>query len=69
MQELLKKIDFYKDYYDKSFALSREQLENLKDYYRVSLTYSSNAIEGNTLTLLKIAKKTPSIAAKPLRRG
>ena len=70
MQELLKKIDFYKDYYDKSFALSREQLENLKDYYRVSLTYSSNAIEGNTLTLSEtqvVIEEGITVGGKTLR--
>mgnify|MGYP003303130698 CR=1 FL=1 len=30
--------------------LSPETLQSLRDYYRVGLTYTSNALEGNSLT-------------------
>lgn len=34
-----------------SLAYVKEQLKNLKKYFDVELTYNSNAIEGNTLTI------------------
>ena len=30
--------------------LSNETLQSLREYYRVGLTYTSNALEGNSLT-------------------
>jgi len=35
---------------DKLKPLSKEQLNELKKYYKIGLTYSSNALEGNLLT-------------------
>ncbi len=43
IDELNKKISFYK-------TQDKNLLNKLKDFYRVSSVYSTNAIEGNTLT-------------------
>lgn len=43
-------IDELKNKIDKHRPLSKSQLAQLKEYYRVGLTYSSNALEGNSLT-------------------
>jgi len=43
-------IDKAKQEIDKYRPFDKDILEQLKQYYRISLTYSSNALEGNTLT-------------------
>lgn len=44
-------------------------LEKIRDHLRVALTYSSNAIEGNRLTLqeTKVALEGQTVAGKPVR--
>jgi Fic family protein len=49
-EELLKKIDFLHGALAPFRPFSRARLSLLKDYYRIGSTYSSNALEGNTLT-------------------
>ena len=44
--EQKKEIDSYR-------PLSSEQSKQLKDHFKIGLTYSSNALEGNTLTLIE----------------
>ncbi len=44
------KIDELKQSLDHHRPLSQDVLKKLKEYYRVSLTYTSNALEGNSLT-------------------
>lgn len=46
----LKKIDEYQQRINQLRPLDQQQVKNLKEYFRIGLTYSSNAIEGNTLT-------------------
>lgn len=63
--EKKKKLDYYK-------PLSVELVKNLEEWLKVELTYSSNAIEGNTLTRIETAeviKKGISsvISGKPLK--
>jgi len=48
---LLKKADTYKEKIQSSRPLSAEELKSLDDYFRIGLTYSSNALEENTLTI------------------
>lgn len=48
---MFKIIDDKKSILDKQRPLSPEILKNLKKYFDVELTYNSNAIEGNTLTI------------------
>lgn len=50
LENLLKYIDKLKTEVDSLRLLSQEQLSQIKDYYKIGLTYSSNALEGNTLT-------------------
>ena len=55
---------------DKLRPVSRKGLANLAAWYDVELTYSSNAIEGNTLTRSETAivlEKGITIGGKPLR--
>ncbi|MGH7203599.1 MAG: Fic family protein [Candidatus Levyibacteriota bacterium] len=50
MIELLKNILHKKQRLDSYGPLPKSVLKNLEEWYRVELTYTSNAIEGNTLT-------------------
>lgn len=43
-------IDQYKAKIDESRPFEGNMLKQLRDYYRIDLTWSSNALEGNTLT-------------------
>ena len=50
--------------------LAPETLKSLRDYYRVGLTYSSNALEGNSLTESEtkiVTEDGLTIEGKPLR--
>lgn len=50
--------------------LSQETLQSLRDYYRVGLTYTSNALEGNSLTESEtkvVIEDGLTIEGKPLR--
>lgn len=50
MLNLLSQIDVLQERINTSRPFAREELEELKQYYKVGLTFSSNAIEGNSLT-------------------
>ena len=50
-QELFHKADNYKNLIDLNRPFNSEQLKELDNYFRVGFTYSSNSIEGNTLTI------------------
>lgn len=50
MEDILNKTDFLKSVLDSYRPFSDHVVKQLKDYYRIGLTYTSNAIEGNTLT-------------------
>lgn len=63
-------VDEYKTKIDSFRPLSMNILEQLKAYYKVSLTYTSNAIEGNSLTLTEtkiIIEDGITIGGKPMR--
>lgn len=45
--------DEYKEKINSLRPLSIDALKQLKEYYKIGLTYSSNALEGNTLTLVE----------------
>nr|WP_244991536.1 Fic family protein [Clostridium senegalense] len=53
MEEIrvFEKIDDKKKTLDSKRPLNNHQLKNLKKYFDIELTYNSNAIEGNTLTI------------------
>ena len=48
---MFQSIDDKKAVLDSKRPSSKEALDNLKRYFDVELTYNSNAIEGNTLTI------------------
>ncbi|MCL4491648.1 MAG: Fic family protein [Nitrospirae bacterium] len=50
MRNTLEKIDAIKTILDRYRPFPINVVNQLKDYYRIGLTYTSNAIEGNTLT-------------------
>lgn len=47
---LIKKVDRYQDAINEIRPFEGHMLKEIKAYYRVGLTWSSNALEGNTLT-------------------
>lgn len=48
--DILQKIDSLKSTLDRYRPFPEHVVKQLRDYYRIGLTYTSNAIEGNTLT-------------------
>src|SRR5471032_1983570 len=70
MDDLLKQIGAKKTELDRLRPLTREALAGLQKFYDVELTYTSNAIEGNTLTLRETAEVIEhgiTVAGKSLR--
>ena len=70
MDELLASIAAQKEQLDALRPVSREALLALQKSYDVDLTYTSNAIEGNTLTLRETAELIEhgiTVGGKPLR--
>mgnify|MGYP004002459209 CR=1 FL=1 len=70
MDSLLKKIDLLKIKVDSHRPLSEQTLKSVRDYYRVGLTYTSNSLEGNTLTESEtkvVIEDGLTIEGKPLR--
>lgn len=51
LQDLIQKADSYKQKISSVRPLAKEELKSLDNYFRIGFTYSSNALEGNTLTL------------------
>lgn len=69
-QDLLTKIDVIKSEIAKHGALDSALLKNIDEWYRIELTYTSNALEGNTLSRQETAlvvEKDISIDGKQLR--
>jgi len=67
---LLKRIDEYKSVIDTRRPLAKEELKQLDDYFRIGLTYTSNALEGNTLTISEtkvIIEDGITVGGKPLK--
>ena len=63
VDELQKEINTYR-------PLSRNALKQLREYYRIGLTYSSNALEGNSLTETEtkiVLEEGITIGGKPLK--
>lgn len=50
MEDYIKRVEQYKKEIEKCRPFEGELLEQVKNFYRVSTTWSSNALEGNTLT-------------------
>jgi Fic family protein len=68
--EKIKLIEEYKEKIDLLKPFEGNTLKQLSDYFRIGLTYTSNSIEGNTLTELEtkvILEDGITIGGKPLR--
>ena len=67
---IFEKIDSYKSAVDKLRPFEGQLLQKLKDYYRIGLTWSSNALEGNTLTISEtkvLLEDGLTVGGKPLK--
>ncbi|MBL8191255.1 MAG: Fic family protein [Acidobacteria bacterium] len=67
---LFKRVDSLRAQADAQRPLTGGALERLREYYRVGLTWSSNALEGNSLTLIEtkvIVEDGLTVAGKPMR--
>jgi Fic family protein len=70
MEKLLAEIDLLQKKIDSHRPLSPKILQQIKGYFRVGFTYSSNALEGNTLTESEtkiVLEDGITIGGKPLR--
>jgi Fic family protein len=66
----IKEIDQIQQEINKQRPLTRNALKQLKEYYRIGFTYSSNAIEGNSLTETEtkiVIEDGITIGGKPLK--
>ena len=62
--------EFYKAKINALWPLSNEALVQVKEYYKIGLTYASNALEGNTLSLVEtkvVLEDGITIGGKPLK--
>ena len=70
MDTLRQAIAAKKERLDRLRPLSTEALAKLEHYYDIELTYTSNAIEGNTLSAVEttlVIEQGVTIAGKPLK--
>jgi len=70
LQELLQKADTYKEKISAARPLEKEELKSLDNYFRIGFTYSSNALEGNTLTISEtkiLLEDGITVGGKPLK--
>lgn len=68
--DIYRLLDLYKVAIDERRPFEGEMLTQLKNYYRIGLTWSSNALEGNTLTESEtkvLLEDGLTIGGKPLR--
>jgi len=70
MKELLREIDRLQAEINKLKPLNKQLLTQQKEYFRIGLTYSSNALEGNSLTETEtkiVIEDGITIGGKPLK--
>jgi len=70
MDEILASIAAKKQQPDELRPMAEQALVNLEHYYDIELTYTSNAIEGNTLSAVEttlVIEKGITIGGKPLK--
>jgi len=70
MREIFTEIDKLQKEINSYRPLSKHMLKQLKEYFRVGLTYASNALEGNSLTLTEtkiVLEDGITIGGKPLK--
>ena len=66
----MNRVDSYKAAIDAARPFGGESLRELRDYYKIGLTWSSNAIEGNTLTITEtkvVLEDGLTVGGHPLR--
>lgn len=69
-QDLLDKIDSYAKVIREHRPLSVDEVKELDAYFRVGVTYTSNALEGNSLTLSEtkvLLEDGITVGGKPIR--
>jgi Fic family protein len=69
-ERTVKAVDALQNDINEYRPLSRNALKQLKEYYRIGLTYSSNALEGNSLTETEtkiVLEEGITIGGKPLK--
>ncbi len=67
---VLKKIDVLRDKIDARRPLDAHMLKQVREYFRIGMTYSSNALEGNSLTETEtkiVIEDGLTIGGKPVR--
>ena len=70
MKDIFKEIDDLQNEINSFRPLNKDLLNLIKEYYRIGLTYSSNALEGNSLTESEtkiILEEGITIGGKPLK--
>jgi Fic family protein len=70
IKQILHKIDQNQERINNNRPLGQSKVKDLKNYFKIGLTYSSNAIEGNTLTESEtkvIIEDGITIGGKPLK--
>ena len=70
MNQLLQKIDELQKIINTKRPLNEIEQKELKDYFAIGLTYSSNALEGNSLTISEtkvILEDGLTVGGKPLK--
>ena len=70
MREILSKVDEAQAKINALRPFSNEMNHQIKEYFRIGLTYSSNALEGNSLTISEtkvVIEDGLTIAGKPLK--
>ena len=68
--EILQKVDVYQKEINGLRPFEGDMLEQIKGYYRIGLTWTSNALEGNTLTESEtkvLLEDGLTVGGKPLR--
>ena len=69
-KELLRKIDSYAKVIREHRPLTPDEVKELDSYFRIGMTYSSNALEGNSLTLSEtkvLLEDGITVGGKPIR--
>lgn len=70
MKDILQEIDALQQEINSFRPLNQNLLKLIKEYYRIGLTYSSNALEGNSLTESEtkiVLEEGITIGGKPLK--
>ena len=70
MRDIFQEIDSLQDEINSYRPLKPELLKQIREYYKIRLTYTSNALEGNTLTESEtkiILEEGMTIGGKPLK--